>query len=356
MRVARSVLVFIALAIHLTGCGKGPSQASSLTIQLPEQAQMWRWQVVKAGSPDEIVQSVTDGARTVTVSPGNYQVTIQPDQHFSGRLVWPQTIRVKRNQKAAVSIQSGITLQVPENTPLWRWQVVQANAPDKVVQWATSGLNTLLIPPGDYQLIIQQDQYFSGPVVWPQTVPVAPNQPSLVALESGIALQLPENTPLWRWQVVQANAPDKVVQWATSGLNTLLIPPGDYQLIIQQDQYFSGRLVWPTPVHVEKDQPAVADLQSGVKLSVRAKSKIWRWQVVQAGAPDEVVQWTTSAARTLLVPPGEYQIIVQPDQYKPGTVVWPQTESLVVSDGQIAPATLDLLAANNTEASGSAAP
>lgn len=86
MRVARAVLVCIALAIPLTGCGKG---AGSLTIQLPEHAQLWRWQVVKAGAPDQVVQSVTDGARTVTVPPGNYQVTIQPDQHFSGQVVWP---------------------------------------------------------------------------------------------------------------------------------------------------------------------------------------------------------------------------------------------------------------------------
>ena len=58
------------------------------------------------------------------------------------------------------------------------------------------------------------------------------------------------------------------------------------------------------------------------------------WQVVRAGAVDEVVQWTTSGARTLLVPPGDYQVVVQPEQHKPLTVVWPPTESLVVSDGQ----------------------
>jgi hypothetical protein len=68
--------------------------------------------------------------------------------------------------------------------------------------------------------------------------------------------------------------------------------------------------------------------------------------VVRASAPDEVVQWTTSSARTLLVPPGEYQIVIQPEQYKSATVVWPQTESLVVSDGQITQTTIDLLAAD----------
>lgn len=272
MRVARSVLVFTALAIHLTGCGKG---AGSLTIQLPEDAQMWRWQVVKAGSPDKVVQSVTDGMRTVAVAPGNYQVTLQPEQHFSGQVIWPQTIRVKRNQQAVVAVQSGINLQVPENTQLWRWQIVRAGAPDEVVQWTTSQLRTLLVP------------------------------------------------------------------------------PGEYQLTLHQDQHFTGRIVWPTPVRVEKDQTAVAALQSGVKITVRAKAKIWRWQIVRAGAADEVVQWTTSGARTLLVPPGEYQVVVQPEQHKPLTVVWPPTESLVVSDGQVAQATIDLLTPDNTETSGS---
>jgi hypothetical protein len=282
MRVVRSVLVLTALAIHLTGCGNG--QPSSLTLQLPEHAQVWRWEIVKAGSPDEVVQSVTDGTRTVEVPPGNYQVAIQQNQHFSGRVVWPQTIRIKRNQQEVVSVQSGISLQVPENTRLWRWQIVTAGSPEEVVQWTTS-------PTG-----------------------------------------------------------------SSSILQTLLIPPGEYQVTIQPDQHFSGRVVWPTPVRVENDQPAVAALQSGVKLTVRAKAKIWRWQVVRAGAPDEIVQWTTSSARTLLVPPGEYQVVVQPEQHNPVTVVWPQAEPLVVSDGQIAQATLDLRAANNTEASGSATP
>ena len=116
----------------------------------------------------------------------------------------------------------------------------------------------------------------------------------------------------------------------------------------QPDQHYSGRVVWPTPMRVEETQQAIAALQSGVQLSVPAQAKIWRWKIVKAQGSQEVVQWTTSDARTLLVPPGEYQIVVQPEQHKEATVVWPQAGSLVVSDGQIAQAALDALAGDNT--------
>jgi hypothetical protein len=64
-------------------------------------------------------------------------------------------------------------------------------------------------------------------------------------------------------------------------------------------------------------------------------ARVDRWQVVNAGAPEEVVQWARREERTLIVPPGDYRVVVQPDEHKPEKQVWPDTGVLKVSAGRI---------------------
>jgi hypothetical protein len=324
----RPLLLLAVLA--LSGCG-GAGGPSSIAIEAPEQAAIWKWQVVKAGAPDQVVAE-TESARSLEVPPGTYQLAVLPDEHQAGRAVWPEPIRVKRGQRVAVKL-GGIALDVPANAPLWRWQIVKAGAPEEVAQWTTSAQRTLLVPPGEYQLTTQETEHDHGRVVWPETIRVG-HDVAAAALRSGVALELPHGVSLWKWELVRPDAPDEPVAWTRARDLTLLAPPGEYLVAIQEDEHDTGRVIWPQQVRVSTDAFWTVPLRTGVILQVPEEAPLWRWEVVKAGAPEVVVQWTRrQGQRLLLVPPGDYQVALRQDEHDTGKLAWPQRVAL--ADGQM---------------------
>jgi hypothetical protein len=51
---------------------------------------------------------------------------------------------------------------------------------------------------------------------------------------------------------------------------------------------------------------------------------LWQWWLVSLSKPDQAVQRQNGDQRTMVVPPGEYQVAMQPSEYNSQPVVWPQ--------------------------------
>src|SRR5437870_11312285 len=74
---------------------------------------LWRWQVVRYGTPDQVVQWQDGDQRVMVVPPGEYQVTMQPVYGASERVVWPQNVRIVPGQQVTFRLDSGGRMIVP---------------------------------------------------------------------------------------------------------------------------------------------------------------------------------------------------------------------------------------------------
>jgi hypothetical protein len=128
---------------------------STVLLDMPKEAPLGRWELVKFGKPDEVIQWQLPSFRTMVVPPGDYQVTILPMGQYSQRLVWPDKVRVQSGQQAMARLDSGVRLEMPKDAPLARWQLVRFGKPEEVIQWQLGSFHTMVVPPGDYQLDVK---------------------------------------------------------------------------------------------------------------------------------------------------------------------------------------------------------
>jgi hypothetical protein len=91
------------------------------------------------------------------LSPGQYQVEVGQSSSDGDWVRWPDPIQVQAGQQATATIDSAIRLSVPAGQPVWRWSVSSSSAPDKVIQWLAGNNRLMLVPPGTYQVQIQQE-------------------------------------------------------------------------------------------------------------------------------------------------------------------------------------------------------
>jgi hypothetical protein len=136
----------------------------------------------------------------------------------------------------------------------------------------------------------------------------------LVALtiDSSLRLEIPQQlgTP-WRWEVARSEKPDQVIQWHSGDQRTMIVPPGEYQLSLNQFSSEAQWVRWPKTIEVRDKQQVIANLDSDIQLNVPGIQALWRWSVPIAGIPDQIVQWLNGETRLMLVPPGEYQVEIQ---------------------------------------------
>jgi len=86
---------------------------------------------------------------------------------------------------------------------------------------------------------------------------------------------------------------------------------------------------WPEPPEIGQlevlEQQTLAQLQKGVRLEMAQNmGPLWQWWLVSLSKPDQAVQRQNGDQRTMVVPPGEYQVAMQPTEYNSQPVVWPQ--------------------------------
>jgi hypothetical protein len=312
----------------------------------------WRWAIVRAGRADEVVQYHSGEHSMMLLPPGDYNLALQPTQYeFRGsqRVVFPQTITVEAGETKTVRLDSGIRLELPQQCgELYGWAAVKADDPDEVVQWHFPSRNTMLLPPGDYNLALQPTQYeFRGSqrIVFPAKITVKAGTIETVRLDSGIRLELPKEAgELYAWQAVNADDPDDVVQWHFPSRNTMLLPPGVYNLALKPTKYDGGsqRVVFPAKITVKAGTIETVRLDSGIRLELPQEAgAIWGWQAVNADDPDDVVQWHFPSRNTMLLPPGVYNLALKPTQFDGGSqrVVFPQ--KITVAAGKINTIRLD---------------
>src|SRR4029077_5773728 len=159
-------------------------------------------------------------------------------------------------QQTLAQLQKGVRLEMAPNMgPLWQWWLVKPDKPDQAVQRQNGDQLTIVVPPGEYQVAMQPTEYNSQPVVWPQKIQVQVGQQVTFKLDSGGRLEMAQNMgPLWQWWLVKADKPDRAVQRQKGAQLTIVVPPGEYQVATQPNEYASQPVVWPQKIQVQVGQ------------------------------------------------------------------------------------------------------
>ena len=273
--------------------------------------------------------------------PGEYQLVLQPAQFNTQALVWPTTVDLKEGRQAVVKLDSGIALDMPkESGPLYAWDVARPDKPAEHVQSQPGDLRAMLLPPGEYRVGVQPVQFGGERLVWPVLVTVKQGEVATAKLDSGVRIELAKEAgPLYSWSVVRPDKPDEAVQWQYGDQTAMLVPPGEYHVAVQPTQFNSKRLVWQSKVRVGKGEHQTVKLTSGVTLEMpKEAGPLYAWDVAPADKPEERLQLQRGDHRSMLLPPGEYQVAVQALQFGSGRLVWPTP--LTVKEGQFAAAKL----------------
>jgi hypothetical protein len=210
---------------------------TALQLNLPQNlGTPWRWRVVHPDTPGQVIQWRGGDHRAMLLAPGEYQLQLRESSDEGDWVAWPQKIQIQPGQHAAITIDSGLQLNVPQalGTP-WRWRVIAPDNPGQVIHWRTGDHRSMILPPAQYQVEVRQSSSEGDWVRWPDPIQVQPNQQATATIDSAIRLSVPASQPASRWSVSATTAPDKTIQWLYGNNRLMLLPPGTYQVQIQQD-------------------------------------------------------------------------------------------------------------------------
>jgi len=198
-----------------------------------------------------------------------------------------------------------------------------------------SGQLSRELPTGKYRIALTRHQYEGQEVIFPRVFTIQAGRKERLYLRTAVEIALPAGFEVpWRWEVVKADKPDQVVQWNVGSRPVMLVPPGQYLVAVRPttQDWNSQRLLWPQRLQVREDEHHILSLDSGIELA--ATESPWRWEVVKADKPDEVVQWQTGDHHRMTLPPGEYRIALRPttQDWNSQRLVWP--DRLEVKEGR----------------------
>jgi len=314
-------------------------------------APLSQWEAVRAEHPKQVVERLPGNRTIMFLPPGEYRFVLHPTawDNNGGPLAWPQTVRLDQDRRATLRLSSGIELVVGERyEPISKWEALTADSAQTLVQWHSGDRRTMLLPPGRYRIAIHPTAWDNNSqrLVWTDVVEVLPDRLARAALNSGIELDANAYSqhPLSKWEVVEASAPEKLVQWQSGDRSTMLVPPGDYRIVIHPTAWDndSGRLVWPQTVHVAENKRELVHVASRIQLVVPKRyGSIAKWEAVSADAAQKVVQWQAGDLPTMLVPPGRYRIAIHPSWWDNNAqrLIWPA--ELTVAEGKPTSVALD---------------
>jgi hypothetical protein len=201
------------------------------------------WSAVRSGdTPDKRV-NWTSSPDPLLLPPGTYDVYWLQDNSHDRPILLASGINVEQGHLLTQPADAGIKLDIAPWVPklgyAGYWSAVRSgDTPDKRVNW-TSSADPLLLPPGTYDVYWLQDNSHDRPILLASGVDVRQGQLATEPAKSGIRLSVPAGTPAFgyagRWGVVHAgDTADKPVNWAST-LDPVLLPPGNYDVIWQQD-------------------------------------------------------------------------------------------------------------------------
>ncbi|MBI4583751.1 MAG: hypothetical protein HY717_06985 [Planctomycetes bacterium] len=233
---------------------------SGIKLDMPAASgPLFHWEAVDPGNPGKALQWQKGDLKAMVLSPGAYQVAIQPSQYGSGRLVLAEKIEVMPDALHVLKLRSGIKIEMPKEAgQLFQWEAVEAGKPHQRVQWQNGDLNAMVLSPGAYQVAIQPTQYSSERLVWPEKLAVQDDQFTVLNLQSGIRLAGPEGAkPEFECRFLDAET-RRLVQSARSTWNVQLLPPGRYRVEVRK----SAAVPWkPAGDPVQVDAGKVAEVK-----------------------------------------------------------------------------------------------
>jgi len=207
------------------------------------------WGLVPAGRPGRDHISWTKSAQQLIAPPGTYDVYRVRDFNTGSKpLLLASKVDVKPGQLVTVKADSGVRLNVAKWVPVldpnygWWGLAPEGKTPRDRINW-TNSADALLASPGLYDVYRARDFETSGkPLLLAGKVDVKPDQLVTVDATSGIAVKVPAGTPSldpnygWWGAVPTGGRPNARVNWMKGSFaQPLVLPPGTYDLIWQQD-------------------------------------------------------------------------------------------------------------------------
>ena len=105
-----------------------------------------------------------------------------------------------------------------------------------------------------------------------------------------------------------------------------IVPPGEYQLSSSAVGSENQWIIWPQKVEVRAGSGTSLKIDSSMHLDLAPElgNPLWRWAVTPFGNPSQTIQWQSEDERTIILPPGEYQLSSSARGSENQWIVWPQ--------------------------------
>ena len=221
------LLVFLLLAAGAWWKYQRSKPPGSLRLDVPQDlvGSLYRWQVVRFGSPSQVIEDLDRDHRTTVLPPGEYQVG-SVSEGTSNWITWPEKVQVQPGQQTAFTMNSSLRLDVPQDlvSSLYRWQVVRFGSASQVLEDLDRDHRTTVLPPGEYQ-VRSVSEGTSNWITWPQKTEVQSGSEAVFKLDSGVRLVGPGAGANYEFHVLDKNG-GMVLSWQRA--LTQLLPPGRY--------------------------------------------------------------------------------------------------------------------------------
>ncbi|MEW6356256.1 MAG: hypothetical protein AB1696_08030 [Planctomycetota bacterium] len=283
---------------------------SAIALQQPD----WmtrppdQWCVLDAAS-GAVVARTSQGWGPQPVPAGTYRVRVRQYASDGLDLTLPQIIEVGEGELVRVVLCGGIRPEPAEwvATP-YQWGIV--NKRGEYLQFASGRWDAILIPPGIYRLAIQPRRD-SALVVYAQDVGVSSRGLTKVKINSGIKPAPGDWTPVpKRWAVT--NREGKEVQRVAGAWEAVVLPPAIYGLVVHPAAQGSLPVRYPATIAVNEGEVTSVPVNSGVAIEAAPWVPVpYSWSVVDRANKADV-QVCKGRWDKLLIPPGRYNICIQP--------------------------------------------
>ncbi len=224
--------------------------------------------------------------------------------------------------------QTGIVLEgrSADDPPPAEWTVTGAES-ETVVARLRGQWGLVEVPPGEYTVQLLPQGSGAVATSW-TTVSVAAGNSTVVKIDSGIDLRghSDDADALEYWNVFNADDSDEdtkpvAVVYRRRGFTPL--PAGQYRLEVQPGELGRDPISWGT-VAVEAGTITAVKLSSGIELAVgkACSEPPYQWLIYPAKDRGKPLTRIFSKWGVTPLPPGEYQLVIQPGDLGRDEVPW----------------------------------
>ncbi|MDB5318512.1 MAG: Mg-chelatase subunit ChlD [Phycisphaerales bacterium] len=308
--------------------------------------QPFRWELVRADKPDQIVQWLYGEHAMMLVPPGDYRLAMKPTEYGSNRVVWPEVIHLERDAHRVVKLDGGVAppaMLARRATP-FRWGLWRVgDGPEKApLQIAAGDWRAIAAPPGRYHWGVQPLEYKSIVAMFPAVEVKAgeltrPEEAAIFVLTPSKWSGVP-----YAYSLVDPRTKKAVQRIWNGGLTDLYVPAGEYDVHVQPTEYKSREVVMAKGVRLTGGREVRMMLDSGVELAAAAAGITAPWQVTfyREGNAKEIVQQLRGATwGATPLPAGSYRVGIKAEEYRGQELVSPR--AVVVTAGKVTLLKLD---------------